>query len=135
MPTVKHFEDLEAWQMARELTSSVYRTSAAGKFGRDFCLRDQMRRAAISVMSNIAEGFERGGDREFLQFLSVSKGSCGELRSQLYVAMDQGYMAEGEFCSLSEQARRISAAVSSLMGYLRRSGLRGAKFKSASLNS
>jgi four helix bundle protein len=81
---IKTFEDLEIWKEARCLTQDIYNISKAPKFSRDFALRDQMQRAAVSIMSNIAEGFERGGNQEFVQFLYIAKGSCGELRSQLY---------------------------------------------------
>ena len=91
MATVKKFEDLTCWQKARELNRLVYKISANGILGKDFGLRDQIRRASISVMSNIAEGFERGGDKEFVQFLSNAKGSCGEVRCQLYAALDENY--------------------------------------------
>ena len=83
MATFKRFEDIEAWQLAREFTAKIYRLSKVPPFSRDFALRDQMRRAAVSVMSNIAEGFERGGTKEFLHFLSIAKGSAGELEAQL----------------------------------------------------
>ncbi len=86
------FEDLLVWQRARELTRVIYELTQGGAFARDFGLRDQIRRAAVSVMSNIAEGFERGSDTEFGHFLSIAKGSCGEVRCQLYVASDQGYV-------------------------------------------
>ena len=91
MAKIKKFEDIESWKRARILTKQIYEITSMGKFGRDFGLEDQIRRAAVSVLSNIAEGFERGGDQEFLQFLAVAKGSCGELRAQLYVALDQEY--------------------------------------------
>jgi four helix bundle protein len=93
--TVQNFEDLNVWKQARQLTQEVYRLTKTEKFSRDFGLRDQIQRAAISVMSNIAEGFERGGNQEFGQFLYVAKASCGEVRSQLYVALDQGYRNTG----------------------------------------
>ena len=89
---VKDFEDLEIWKEARRLTCEIYNLSKTPKFSKDFGLRDQIQRAAVSIMSNIAEGFERGGNQEFVQFLYVAKGSCGELRSQLYVALDQAYI-------------------------------------------
>src|SRR5688572_28227485 len=76
---IKKFEDLESWKKSRKLTNTVYEATAAGTFTRDFALKDQIRRASISILSNIAEGFERGGDKEFLQFLAVAKGSCGEV--------------------------------------------------------
>src|SRR5262245_46565236 len=100
MATVSRFEDLVAWQKARLLTSEIYRVTATGYFGRDFGLRDQIRRAAVSAMSNVAEGFERSRSGEFCHYLLIAKGSCGEVRSQLYVAFDIGYLTEEEFDSL-----------------------------------
>ena len=129
MATVKRFEDLEAFQMTRELTRQLYRVTGTGRFARDYGLRDQITRAAISVMSNVAEGFERGGDKEFLQFLSLAKGSCGEIRAQLYVGIDQGYIDEQQFTTLVDQASRIGRALAGLMKYLRESQFRGSKFK------
>ena len=92
MATFKSFEDIEAWQKARELTVEIYSISKKGPFGKDYALKNQIQRASIAVMSNIAEGFERGGNREFSQFLSIAKGSVGEVRSQLYIALDQEYL-------------------------------------------
>ena len=89
MATVKQFEDLNVWQEARQLVSAVYAASRARAFSQDFGLRDQIRRAAVSTMSNIAEGFERGTRKEFVQFLNIAKGSNGEVRSQLQVAADR----------------------------------------------
>src|ERR1044071_8834864 len=89
MSTFQSFEDIEAWQKARELTRRVYEVSEVGAFARDFGLRDQIRRASVSALSNIAEGFERSGTGEFIQFLSAAKGSAGEVRAQLYVALDR----------------------------------------------
>lgn len=83
MATVRGFENLDAWQLARKLANEIYASSSSGAFARDFVLRDQMRGAAISVLSNIAEGFERGGNAEFIQFLSIAKGSVGEARAQM----------------------------------------------------
>src|SRR5215208_2039329 len=93
---IKNFEDLEIWKIARVLTRAIYQLTRNVKFAKDFALRDQIRRAAISVMSNVAEGFERGGNQEFIQFLYVAKASCGEVRSQLYVALDQSYVSQKE---------------------------------------
>ena len=90
---VRTFEDLEIWKDARALTWEIYQLTRDSKFSNDFALRDQIRRAAVSIMSNIAEGFERGGNQEFIQFLYVAKASCGEVRSQLYVTLDQSYIA------------------------------------------
>ena len=113
---------------ARQLTQEVYRVTKTEKFLKDFGLRDQIRRAAISVMSNIAEGFERGGNQEFVQFLYVAKASCGEVRSQLYVAVDQGYVAANDGEKLLQLFRRLSAMISNLITYLRESEMKGEKF-------
>ncbi len=130
MSTFQSFEEIEVWQKARQLTKRVYQVSSKGPFARDFGLRDQMRRACVSIMSNIAEGYERGGTKEFLQLLSVAKGSAGEVRSQLYVALDQDYLTESVFEELSKQAKEISRMLAGLMTYLRKSGLKGTKYKS-----
>lgn len=129
MSTFSTFEEIDAWQKARQLTKRIYQISAKGPFSRDFGLRDQVRRASVSIMSNIAEGYERGGTKEFLQFLSVAKGSVGEVRSHLYVALDQGYITEDVFQGLWVEAGEISKMLSGLMSYLRRSGFKGTKYK------
>ncbi len=129
MARLERFEDIDAWKEARELTKSVYQITSTGEFARDFGLRDQIRRAAVSVMSNIAEGFERGGDKEFLQFLSLAKGSCGEVRAQLYVALDQTYINDAQFQELVEKTVRINRLIAGLMKYLQTSDLRGSKYK------
>ncbi len=92
MATIEKFEDIESWKISREITKLVYAASSTGNFSKDFALVNQIRRASISILSNIAEGFERGGNKEFLQFLAIAKGSCGEVRAQLYVALDQNYI-------------------------------------------
>ena len=126
--TVQNFEDLNVWKQARLLTQEVYRLTKIGKFSRDFGLRDQIQRAAISVMLNIAEGFERGGNQEFSQFLYVAKASCGEVRSQLYVALDQGYVTHDETEKLRQSFKRLSGMISNLIAYMRQSEMRGEKF-------
>lgn len=118
MATVKQFEDLHVWQDARQLVSAVYSVSKARAFNQDFGLRDQIRRAAVSVMSNIAEGFERGTRKEFVQFLNIAKGSNGEVRSQLCVALDQKYIAEPEFNSLRESSVALSKKLAAFIRYL-----------------
>ncbi len=123
------FEDLESWRKARKITNKVHEASAAGSFMRDSALKDQIRRASISILSNIAEGFERGGDKEFLQFLAVAKGSCGEVRAQLYIAADQGYLSHELFQRLSTDANEIGKLISGLMKYLSKSELRGSKYR------
>ena len=116
MNRIEKFEDILAWQKARELTREVYQCAKAGAFARDFGLRDQIQRASVSTMANIAEGFDRGGDREFLQFLSNSKGSCGEVKSHPYVALDQQYIVQKEFDLLYGQADEVSRLVGGFMG-------------------
>jgi four helix bundle protein len=125
---VKNFEELEIWQEARRLTQAIYQLTKREKFSRDFSLRDQIQRAAVSVMSNIAEGFERGGNQEFVQFLYIAKASCGEVRSQLYVAVDQGYIFKADSEESIVAFRRLSGMIGNLISYLRRSGMKGAKF-------
>jgi four helix bundle protein len=129
MAKINRFEDLEVWQKARELAQEIYSASKAGLFSKDFGLRDQIRRAAVSIMANIAEGFERGGDKEFIQFLALAKGSCGELRAQLYVALDQNYVPPAAFDRTCATALEISRMLSGLIRYLRQSDLRGSKYK------
>lgn len=128
MSQIGRFEDLEAWKTARHLVSAIYTITSKGAFAKDFALRDQIRRAAVSVMSNIAEGFERGGDKEFLHFLSLAKASCGEVRSQLYAALDQEYLNAEQFKSMSDQAIQVSKLIAGFMRYLRQSSLRGSKY-------
>jgi four helix bundle protein len=118
MATVKQFEDLHVWQEARSLVSEVYKVTKLGAFRRDFSLRDQITRAAVSSMSNIAEGFERGSRREFIQFLNVAKGSTGEVRSQLYVALDQKYVDQKTFEKLRSSALAVSRRLAKFIGYL-----------------
>jgi four helix bundle protein len=130
---IDRFEDLEAWKSTRALTGLVYASSGIGNFGRDFALRGQIRRAAISIVSNIAEGFERDGDKEFVQFLSVAKGSCGEVRAQLCLALDQKYISEAEFQELTTKAIQLSRLISGLIRYLRQSRFSGKKYKPAAV--
>lgn len=111
---VERFEDLIAWQKARELTAAIYRATSAGGFAKDFGLRDQICRAAVSVMSNIAEGFERGSRREFHQFLVIAKASTAEVRSQLYTALDAGYLDKPGFDQLMEQAVEVGKIIGGL---------------------
>jgi four helix bundle protein len=129
MGKIERFEEFEAWQRSRELTKLIYQLSGSGNFGRDFGLKDQIRRAAVSIPSNIAEGFERDGDKEFQQFLSIAKGSCGEVRAQLYIALDQQYLTQSQFDSMSNQLIELSRMISGLITYLRNSELRGRKYR------
>src|SRR5215469_4464653 len=129
MSKITKFEDIVAWQKARELTRKVYSHTKVGPFAKDFGLRDQVQRASVSIMGNVAEGFEREGDKEFVQFLSFSKGSCGEVKSHLYVALDQQYITQTQFANLYNEADEVGRLLAGFMGYLRQSSLRGRKFK------
>jgi four helix bundle protein len=104
--------------MAKELVTVIYRLSAGGEFSKDFGLRDQIRRASVSVMSNIAEGFERGSQKEFSRFLRMAKGSSGEVRSQLYVALELGYLELADFDAVKAKTENLSKALSGFIGYL-----------------
>ena len=120
MASIEKSEDIEAWQRARQLAKAVYATTSEGKFDRDFGLRDQIQRAAVSVMSNIAEGFERGGDVEFRRFLAIAKGSAGEVKAQLYVALDAGLIDQTAFDSLYKSATETGNLIGGFMRYLSR---------------
>lgn len=128
--TITQFEELKSWQQGRELARMVYDLTHRSAFSKDFALRDQIRRAVISITSNIAEGFERDGRQEFIQFLSIAKGSCGEVRSQLYLAEDQRYLDVQEATQLRSLAFSISRLIAGLMTYLRRTEIRGTKYSS-----
>ncbi len=117
---IERFEDFIAWQKARKLTAAIYKVTDQGKFSRDYGLRDQIRRAAVSIMSNIAEGFERGRASEFHQFISIAKASCAEVRSQLYVAMDAGYLDQESFDVLHEQAKEVGRIIGGLRASVER---------------
>ena len=117
---ITSFEDLIAWQKARLLTAKIYRITSQGSFARDYGLKDQIRRAAGSVMSNIAEGFERGRPSEFHQFLSIAKGSCAELRSQLFLAFDAGYLRQTDFNTLMDAACEVGRIVGGLRAAVQR---------------
>jgi four helix bundle protein len=119
LSTIKRFEDIEAWQAAWELTRAVYAASGQGAFSRDFGLRDQMRRAAVSIMSNIAEGFESRTRGLFIELLGRAKGSAGELRAQFYVAGDAGYLTKQEVDDLRAQCEKCSRQISRFMAYLK----------------
>jgi four helix bundle protein len=129
MATFRRFEEIEAWQKARELTRDLYAISGKGSFSKDFGLKDQVRRAGVSMMANIAEGFERDGTAEFIQFLAVAKGSAAEVRSHAYVALDQRYLTQEEFSRINAAATEVGRTIAALMNYLRRSGTKGLKFK------
>lgn len=118
MATVERFEDLDVWKRARVLANLIYDFSAAGEFARDFGLRDQMRRAAVSVMSNIAEGFESRTQAMFIEYLGRAKASAGELRAQLYLTLDRNYISPEQFGEASEMAEICSKQILKLSKYL-----------------
>ena len=129
MATFRRVEEIEAWQKARLLVRKIYSVSSNGAFSKDFALRDQIRRAGVSVLSNISEGFERSGSGEFAQFLAIAKGSMGEVKAQLYVALDQGYIDQTRFDELVTDLDMTARMISGLMTYLRKTKMRGTKFK------
>jgi four helix bundle protein len=129
VPTFRRFDEIEAWQKSRKLTQVVYGFSGQGSFAKDFGLRDQIRRAAVSIMANIAEGFERDGTGEFIQFLAIAKGSCAEVLSHAYVALDQGFITKEDFDDLFARTSEVGRMIAALMLYLRKSRTKGLKFK------
>lgn len=118
--TIKRFEEVEAWQKARILTTAVYTMCSEGKASKDFGFRDQIQRASVSVMSNIAEGFERNNNKEFVRFLLYSKGSCGEIRNLLIIANDLKYIQDQQFNELSELAVIVSSQIANFIKYLKK---------------
>lgn len=130
MSKVERFEDLKVWQLARELCKEVHKLTLKDSFSRDFKLIGQIKSSSGSIMDNIAEGFERDGNKEFIQFLSISKGSCGETRSQLYRAIDNEYITQEEFDLAYDKTLECSKMLKGFMTYLKASELKGNKFKS-----
>ena len=128
MATIRTFEDIEAWQKARELAKDVYELTTKDSFSKDYSLKDQINRACGSIMDNIAEGFERGGNKEFINFLSYARGSAGEVRSQLYRAFDRKYITENEFETIRQNVTAISRMITSFINYLQSSDFKGMKF-------
>jgi four helix bundle protein len=120
--SIKRFEDIEGWQLARQLTQQVYKQTNKEPISKDFGLKDQIQRASGSIMHNIAEGFDSESNPEFIRFLRYSKRSSSEVQSQLYVALDNKYIAQHEFDSLYEQARRTRAAIRGFINYLTKHG-------------
>jgi len=115
MTGIHRFEDIIAWNKARSLEKNIYETTRTGSFSKDHDLKTQIRRAAVSIMSNIAEGYERGGPREFKQFLSIAKASCAELRSQLYGTADVGYLEDNRlFHGLLKQSEEVGRIIGGL---------------------
>lgn len=116
----KTFEDLKVWQDSREFVKSIYELTASNNFAKDYGLKDQIQRAAVSIMNNIAEGFERNNNKEFVNFLKYSKGSAGEIRSMLYVALDLNYISKTTFDEYYENAIKIITQISNFIKYLKK---------------
>ena len=129
MATIKRYTEIVAWQKGRELVKEIYRLTNSGTFAKDWGLRDQIQRAAVSICSNIAEGFERSGNKEFVNFLWIAKGSTGETSSQLYHAKDCGYVDDATFENLQNQLQLISAMLYNLIKSLRTSSFQGERYK------
>ena len=121
------FEDLHIYQRARELANAIYTITKGNDFARDFGLIDQIRRATVSILSNIAEGFERGSKTEFIQFLYIAKGSCGEVRAQLAIAQDQNYLRQNEYQRLYDLCKQISGMISNFIAHLQKTDYQGEK--------
>lgn len=128
MATIKRFEDLEIWQLARELAKEIFELTKKGELVKDFKLRDQMRASSGSTMDNIAEGFERGGNKEFFQFLSIAKGSNGELKSQIARTLDRQHIQQSKFDYFYNKADILSKKISALMNYIDESKFKGSKY-------
>lgn len=129
MSKIELFEDLNCWKSARELCKLIYKFTRKEKFSRDFTLVKQIRDSSGSGMDNIAEGFERGGNKEFIQFLSISRGSTAEVKSQLCRALDQNYIDETEFHQAYEVATKTGKETTNLILYLKNSDMKGFKFR------
>jgi len=129
MSSLRDFEELEMWKKSRALTKHIYKITNEKPFYNDHGLKNQIRNSAVSVMSNIAEGFERDGNNEMNQFLYIAKGSIGELRSQAYVALDCGYINEAVFDSISKSSREIGRMIAGMIRYLKNSSIKGLKYK------
>lgn len=129
MATVKNFEDLEIWASARIVCNDIFRIKQNSELKSDYKLYNQINGASGSIMDNIAEGFERNGNKEFVQFLAISKASCGEARSQLYRVLDRNYITREEFETLYNKLILLSRQISSFINYLQKSELKGTKYR------
>jgi four helix bundle protein len=129
MGSVKRFEDLDVWKKARAFCNDIFHLTQQGPFSKDYSLKDQINRSSGSIMDNIAEDFERDGRSEFIQFLSYSKSSAAEAKSQLYRALDRNYIGEKDFANLYDQSGQIGKMLGGFINYLKKSDIRGLKFK------
>ena len=120
MAGFKRFEDIMAWQKARQATKQVYQITSGGDFSRDFGLRDQIRRASVSIMANIAEGYGRRSDKEFSNFLNIAHGSVAETQSHLYIALDLNYLPQNDFGKIYSLLDEVSKMIMSLTNHLRK---------------
>ncbi len=134
MAKIEKFEDIIAWQKALELSTLVYKMTNKDKFSKDFGLKDQIRRASVSVVSNIAEGFERESNNQFIYFLIIAKGSAGELRSQIYIAKNQDYITKEEFEILNNKVIEVSKTIGGFLSYLRTQKNKPQLFKQSKLS-
>jgi len=129
MTTINQYEEIRGWQKARELTKFVYNLTQQGAFARDYGLKDQIQKAAVSIMSNIAEGFGRESNQDFMRFLSISKASANEVQSQLYVALDQGYITSAQFQQGYQLCDETIRAIGGFIRYLKKSPLKGSRYQ------
>jgi four helix bundle protein len=125
---IERFEDLEVWRLGVECADLIYQVTSTGKFSQDYVLRDQIRRSGVSIFSNVAEGFERDGNKELCNFLTIAKGSCGEARAQMIFAYKLGYVSTEDYKTISEKLTQTSRQLSGFRSYLRRSDMKGRKF-------
>lgn len=128
MATIKKFEDLEVWQLARQLENKIFEKTSNGKLTKDFKLKDQMNASSGSIMDNIAEGFGRASRLEFVQFLSIANGSGNELQSQIYRCLDRKYILQSEFDELYQLNDLVCRKINAFMSYLNKSSVKGQKF-------
>jgi len=128
MATIKEFEDLEIWKLSRILCNDIFKLASNSELSSDYKLFNQLNGSTGSIMDNIAEGYERNGNKEFIQYLSIAKASCGETRSQLYRVLDRNYCSEVEFEHIKNQTLVISKKIAAFITYLKRSDFKGSKF-------